>query len=478
MPRSYAVSGVPGILPGVASFDTLCSHKRPQNGEARFAGPGWGDHSAVTQFDTYEIQNPTRRPTRRAGLAALAVLALCLLAVSARPASAAHAVKTTKRAHTAFAQQCPDPYPAQRDPSNPLDLPVAPGSNPLNGAKFFVPGPAKGAAAKAIAQLVGLNPDNLDRSESWATFQRDLTSGPLSSKVHGNVAYKVNELSKIASQPEAQRFSIFSGGGGSGALFGQVQKIICKNIAADPGSIPIFNTYFMHPALGGCPTTQQILAERPAFRRQVDEVAAAVERRPVVGLLELDAIGSSGCIASHGSLPAWEGDLRYEVDKLGSLPHAVIYVEGGYSDSNGPRYTAKVLNAIDVGKIRGFFTNDTHMNWTINEVRWANKVSSMAHGAHYIVNTSQNGRGPKLNPHPTIQGNENLCNPPGRGLGPLPTTNTGFPRADAFLWTHPPGNSSGCGGGPPSGVFWPAMAISMAAKADEKLGPGFPSGPY
>ncbi len=68
-------------------------------------------------------------------------------------------------------QQCSMPYPGRRDPSNPLDLPVAPGSNPLNGARFFVPGPAKGAAASAIAQLVGLNPLTLPVDESWATLQ-------------------------------------------------------------------------------------------------------------------------------------------------------------------------------------------------------------------------------------------------------------------------------------------------------------------
>ncbi|MHB1837935.1 MAG: glycoside hydrolase family 6 protein, partial [Solirubrobacteraceae bacterium] len=75
-------------------------------------------------------------------------------------------------------------------------------------------------------------------------------------------------------------------------------------------------------------------------------------------------------------------------------------------------------------------------------------------------------------------GNEDLCNPPGRGLGPMDTTDTGFPLADAFMWTHPPGNSSGCGGGPPGGVFWPAYAIGLAERANQQLGPRFPSRPY
>ena len=91
---------------------------------------------------------------------------------------------------------------------------------------------------------------------------------------------------------------------------------------------------------------------------------------------------------------------------------------------------------------------------------------------------SRYSRGP-LRPRNRVKnGNEDLCNPPGRGLGPTDTTQTGFPSADAFLWTHPPGNSSGCGGGPPGGVFWPARAITLAANANQRLGPGFPSRPY
>ena len=50
-------------------------------------------------------------------------------------------------------------------------------------------------------------------------------------------------------------------------------------------------------------------------------------------------------------------------------------------------------------------------------------------------------------------GNEVLCNPPGRGLGPKPTTDTGFPNVDAFAWLDNPGGSSGAcvPGAPPAG---------------------------
>ncbi len=408
-------------------------------------------------------------------MTALALLAALSLGL------ASTAFSRAPRAQSAgYHQQCPERYPATRDPSNPLDLPAPPGADPLNGARFFVPGPAKGAAAKAIAQLLGRDPQQMPISESWPRFSGRMSSGRTAARIAADrgLAHQIDELSKIASQPEAQRISLYSEGGSPAGIFGQTQKIFCQNMQADPGSIPIFNTYFLHAKLGGCPTPAAVHAYDPLFHAQINAMADAVGRRPAVFLLELDAIGSSGCVASQGALPAWEADLRYEMNRMQALPHTVVYVEAGYSDSNSVGYTARVLNAIHVNRIRGFFTNDTHENWTITEVRWATAIARRTHGAHFIVNTSDNGRGPLINHNRVRNGNADLCNPPGRGLGPLDTTHTGFPHADAFLWTHPPGNSSGCGGGPPGGVFWPARAIMLAQNANQRLGPGFPSRPY
>ena len=180
----------------------------------------------------------------------------------------------------------------------------------------------------------------------------------------------------------------------------------------------------------------------------------------------------------HGLLPEWESLLRYEALTIGALPHTVVYLEGGYSDSNTPSYAARILNASAVNRIEGFFTNDTHLNWTINEIRYGETISHLTHGAHFVINTAQNGNGPKLSPHPITEGIEDLCNPAGRGLGPIDNTDTGFAHVDAFLWTHVPGNSSGCGGGPPGGVFWAARAISLAARANDRIGPHYQSRPY
>jgi endoglucanase len=432
-----------------------------------------------------------------------AVLAVCVaLPVSAsagtivpRRDSASEVVLRARAATTTVTQSittgdtappaCPQ-LPATRDPSNPLALATAPGGDPLTGAQFFVDGPTHGDAAGEIARLLGIDssvpvgnylsafPD----SESWQTFL-DTTVKTKLPTVSPSVRREVELLEKIASEPEAQRISSGASGGSSAAITYFTNKLFCHNFTADPGGVPIVSTYFMHETLGGCPSTAQIDSYMPVFKQRVDATVQATGSRPVVYLLELDAIGSTACIRAHGSLPAWERMLRYEVDRMATLPHAVVYIEGGYADATTPDQAAQILNAVDIGRVRGFFTNDTHIDWTINEVKYGEAISRLTHGAHFVINTAQNGNGPKLNPHPASQGIEDLCNPPGRGLGPRPTTSTGFPGVDAFLWTHVPGNSSGrCNGGPASGTFWPARAIELAANANERLGPDDPSRPY
>lgn len=418
------------------------------------------------------IVSTDRRRVRMLSMLAVAVSLCCAAGVLAPRANA-------------FAPQCGDHYSAVRNATNPLILSAAPGANPLNGGTFFVNGPKHGSAAGAIARRFGVDAStppgsalpSFTDSESWATFAQNVsrTLGSLPS----GVASEVRKLAKIASQPELQKVSIYSQGGGAGAIYSQTQKLFCHNFTADPGSVPIVMTYFLHPALGGCATPAQMRAATPAFERRVNELVAAIGNRPVVLLLEEDAYGSSACMSRHGDLGDWERVVRYEVDRASTLPHAVVYLEAGYSDSNSPTYTARALNHSDIGKIRGFFTNDTHINWTLNEIKWGKRISMMTHGADFIVNTAQNGNGPKLNGNRVKNGNEDLCNPPGRGLGPSPTTATGFSHVDAFLWTSVPGNSSGsCHGGPASGTFWTQRAIALAGAANNRLGPHSPSAPY
>ena len=377
---------------------------------------------------------------------------------------------------------CGDPHSSTRDPSNPLALPTPPGPNPLNGANFFVDGPAHGAAAGAIASLLGRSPASFADDYSWAEFQqRILGSASVQQRLSNDPGLGLQGPQPREDRRRARAAAVQCLRPGRIAE-GRVQpgdQDLLPQHDRRSGDVPIINTYFLHPAAGACPTPARLRAAGPLFRARIDAIARATANRPAVYLLELDGIGSSGCVRKMGSLGIWEADLRYEASKISSLPHTVVYLEAGYSDANGPRYTARVLNAAGVGTIRGFWTNDTHLNWTISEIKWGDKVSRLTHNAHFVINTAQNGNGPKKNPHPVTQGNEDLCNPPGRGLGPRPTTDTGFNHVDAFLWSSPPGNSSGpCNGGTSSGTFWAARGIELAAHANGRLGPNYPSQPY
>jgi endoglucanase len=402
---------------------------------------------------------------RVARIATLAVIGTLLLGAAASRASAANV--------------CFAPNSALRDPSNPLDLPVAPGANPLSGARFFVEGPGNGLAAGAIAQLLGRDPASFGNTR-FSRMLEKLGLGALVRLLQDvGLARKVTLLRKIAVQPETKRFSIYTAGGGRGAMYSNTMKFLCRMQAMEPGASPFLETYFLKHT-GSCSTNRETPRDQSRFRRRVRELARAIGNFPVVIYAELDAVDTARCLSPAGLRDRIKL-LKYEIDKLSRLPHAVVYVEGGVSDANSAGFAARILNQAGIRKIRGFFLNDTHYQWTINEVRFGNKISRLTHGAHFIVGTQDNGNGPLLNPHPARQGTENLCNPPGRGTGPQPTTNTGFPFVDGFEWISTPGRSSGSQchpGDPPSGTFGTDLALALAANANNQLGPGYPSSPY
>jgi glycosyl hydrolase family 6 len=102
---------------------------------------------------------------------------------------------------------------------------------------------------------------------------------------------------------------------------------------------------------------------------------------------------------------------------------------------------------------------------------------------HFLVDTARNGTGEWTPPPGRFRVPDEWCNPPGRGAGARPTTATGRPVADALLWLNGPGYSNGqCtrgGGGPadpvygfvtpPSGQWWPELALDRARNASPPL---------
>ena len=166
-------------------------------------------------------------------------------------------------------------------------------------------------------------------------------------------------------------------------------------------------------------------------------------------------------------------ELRYAITTLEQNPHAAVYVDAGAGDALSYKTAARLLTREGIHQAQGFFLNSTHFDWTTSEVGYGQELAGALHGAHFVVSTSDNGQGP-LRPSDRVHhGNEVLCAPPGRGLGPRPTSQTGFAFADAFAWIALPGKSGGsCGPGvkaPPTGAFWPANAVGLVRHADYNI---------
>ena len=418
----------------------------------------------------------------RRGRHALFVVVVGLALVASVALTATSGARSVSHA----AAQCSSPDTGPRNPANPLDTTGFTGADPLTGAHLFVESPWKygGDAANAIANEVGLG--SLTRQQSgtpipWATFESQVNSMNLSP----TVASKVHNLEKIGEFPQAHQFSLYTAGGSGPNIFTQVQNYLCRMQRTDPAAAAVITTYFVKHG-GGCNG-----GTNPKFDAEVSALKDAVGNFPALIFVEEDAIDTI-CWRSKAAIAQRIALLKDEIDQLSQLPHALLYVEGGTSDANSPAEAAHVLNAADASKIRGFFTNDTHFNWAYKEIQYGNKVSRLTHGLHFVVDTRGDGNGPLLNPHPVTQGIEQLCNPPGRALGPMPGASDGSSygmfsaNLDGFVWVTTPGESTSptCKGRSThyaaSGIFDENIGIDFASRANNRIGPSprFTSAPW
>ena len=314
-----------------------------------------------------------------------------------------------------------------RDPQNPLALRTVPGAaNPLIGATFFV--------------------------------------DPESEVAHAARRYPA--LNTISSEPGTARFGSFSfGDNGVPSIATAVSRYLTRASVEQPGTVPLIATYRVVHGL--CGHASDSRADVASYKGFIDGFSKGIGSYRAVVFLEIDSIITMPCLSRHGQAVR-EQELRYAINTLtANCPHLVIYLDAGAADALSPRHAARFLRRSGVAKIQGFFLNATHFDWTANEIRFGEKISRLTGGKPFVVNTGTNGRGPLRPPDIVHQGNEVLCNPPGRGLGPRPTADPGFPNVDLFAWTTNPGESGGpCRpGAPKTGVFWPAYALMLVRNA-------------
>jgi len=310
-----------------------------------------------------------------------------------------------------------------------------------------------GAGASAPAQSSDSNPlagvrlyvDQESPSwEQWRAYQRS-----------GEFA-KATLVWKIAREPRALWLGRFT----QPNFNVKVRRLI--DAAAAQGAVPVFTVLRAQSTgcgpgyVGGGP------AEDARTRAWYDDLARAIGNDRVVIAFEPDSLGTIDCHARSRRDDRIRL-LRHGVDALAALPNTTVYIEAGASDWEPARRTANQLRAVGIAKVRGFMLNATHQDWTRANVLHGLEISRLTGGKHFVINTAENGRGPIHYRNARGRRITVWCNPPRRGLGPPPTTNTSNPMVDAYLWINRPGYAQSCQGRP---IAWYApRALSYARYA-------------
>jgi endoglucanase len=322
---------------------------------------------------------------------------------------------------------------------NPLGYAPPTDGDPLQNVNWFVFG-RQSPAGKAVGSVARFQP-------SWAP-----------------------ELHRIAYTPGSGSYRFWMWNQSAGTLAATVEKYLADDERHQPNTTVPLSTYSL--VHGACENPNAI---RRRYEAWIKQLADGIGNFRVVLYLEEDSLIESHCL-THAQLRVREQELAYAVRALSKDPHLLVYMDAGAPDAwQTARQAARFLKKSDIAKAAGFYVNATHNDWTTADIHYGQEIARLTGGKHFIVQTDDNGRGPLVPRDRKLNGNEDLCNPPGRGTGPI-TWDTGYKYVDGLLWFNNPGSSDGsCGkGDPPVSSFWAKYAVGLLKRGVNHItGPRF-----
>jgi endoglucanase len=185
----------------------------------------------------------------------------------------------------------------------------------------------------------------------------------------------------------------------------------------------------------------------------VQAIADELEGTGSVMIVEPDSLAMLESAKCAGEVERRLPLISSAVDILGGAG-LVVYLDAGNNNWVPETTMARLLTEAGVERARGFFTNVSNFYRVDEEREYANSLSILLDGAHFVIDVSRNGNG--------WQGD--WCNPWGAALGQEPHAASGDTPLDALLWVKHPGESDGaCNGGPVAGDWWEAYALDLVA---------------
>lgn len=309
---------------------------------------------------------------------------------------------------------------------------------PEDAAIWEAPAPPRGPNNPLLNAKLFVDPESLAMLQA----NRYRTSNPAWAMI----------LDRIAQQPQG----LWMGEWNSN-IFRAVEHFVAR--AKAEHAVPVMIAYNIPNRDCGL-YSQGGLASGDAYRRWIRNVAAGIGSDAAVVILEPDALGHFQECLSEAQKQERMALLNDAVRVLRQNPNTAVYLDAGHPRWLPAEEMAERLLLAGVEHANGFALNVSNYVGTEENLSYGHQLSELVGGKHFVIDTSRNGAGPYEDAR---NEEESWCNPPGRKIGQAPTTNTGDPLCDGFLWLKRPGESDGeCNGGPKAGVFWLEQALQLA----------------